>query len=106
MASELRFSLRPDRRRILNDSIDSLKADMLASHPDAVKVAAYTGLEEFLDLSIKYARKWKELVEIEPWKAQAVLVDAVAWLKEAHSQADREIAARRKAPTTAKAFVR
>ena len=88
------------------DTADKLKSDLLAEQPLAVKVAALGGVEEFLDLAIRYARKWEALTEIDPWKAQAVLVDACAWLKEAHREADREIAARRKPPTTAKAFLR
>lgn len=85
-----------------NDSIEQLRADILASDPAAVRKAVDDRAEEFLRGCVRFAKTMQ--LNDDPWLGIRCLIEATLWIKEAQSRLDREVAGRRKPTRTIDAF--
>lgn len=88
------------------DSIEQLRADM-AADPEVRPVLDQRirdQAQEFLILAMEYARKM--LRTDDPWAGERLLIEALIWMREAHKNMDRELAAKEGPKTTVKAFNR
>ena len=88
------------------DSIEQLQADMTRDPNVAplLKPRTEEMVREFLDQAVRFSVQWQTMDD--PWEAQAILTDALIWVREANKRIDKVVAANRRPKSTAEAFRR